>query len=165
MKPNSPSSSPDGLGPFLQGLKIKVIRLRHLTVESENEFSHSQMANFEYDLNMSIDKGDFGLRSNFRVDVRLTSGGDAPVPLANMSAQFAAYYESRIELTEEFEGALIFMSRQHIWPYFRELFDSVAFRCNWPKTTVPLMVVNVSPGRPGGRHPPVPASRKDGGET
>lgn len=124
---------------FLQGLHLQTLRVRHLTVDAQREFSHGDMKNVQHREEYTFEVAEEGrLRIDARHEVRLI--GARNKKLGSITVVFGWYYQSEIEITEEIFEIFTPMVRFQTWPHLREIVQNTATRANWPRLTLPLLV-------------------------
>ena len=130
---------PKEFASFLQGLQLQTLRVRHLKVDAERDFSHGDMKNVRHREEYGFAMTNEGqARIDARHEVQLT--GPRGKKLGSMAATFSWYYHSETVLTEEIFEIFAPMVRFQTWPHLREIVQSVSTRANWPRLTLPLLV-------------------------
>jgi hypothetical protein len=124
---------------FLQGLRLQTLRVRHLKVDAEREFAHSDIKKVRHREAYAYELSENGqLRIDTRFEVQLV--GPRRKKLGSITVVFGWYYHSEQEVTEEIFKVFAPMVRFQSWPHLREIIQSTAARANWPRLTIPLMV-------------------------
>lgn len=128
---------------FLQGLHLKTLRLRRLKVDADRDFAHGDMKNVRHRERYGYELADGGLlRVDAEHEVRLV--GARGKTLGLVAATFSWYYTSDRTVDDKVFEVFAPMVRFQTWPHLRELVQTVAQRANWPRVTLPLLVVHKS---------------------
>jgi len=126
---------------FLEGLKLQTLRLRSLKVDAARDFAHSEMQHVQHGEQYAYEVADDGLlRVDAEFEVRLV--GARKKKLGQMSLTFSWYYHSEEPISDKVFEIFAPMVRFQTWPHLREVMQSVAARCNWPRLTLPLLVAH-----------------------
>lgn len=129
---------------FLQGLHLQTVRVRHLKVDAQHEFSHGDMKNIQHREEYAFEVAEEGhVRIDARHEVRLI--GTRKKKLGSITVVFGWYYQSEKEITDEIFEIFAPMVRFQTWPHLREIVQNTATRANWPRLTVPLLVTTPPP--------------------
>lgn len=124
---------------FLNGLELKTLRLRRLTLDAAADFAHADVKNLHNRQKLSYEVAEDGrLRIDLEHTLRLA--GPRRRTLGSLVATFSWYYVSKEPAEEPMVREFLAMVRFQTWPYVRELLQATALRANWPRLTLPLLI-------------------------